>query len=371
MMMKAETIIEYVTEYQYTFQERPFSSVDSLVLSQLVYLKMKGLVPGLDKKEEFLSFTDLMEEKKQKKLFRDKRYQKDNMALAYAVLDSKRYQNLELNYHMDIVDKTMEIQFSAVTFRLDKQIYYVAYRGTDESLVGWKENLYLAFSEPGLGQLYSAKYLEKVAERIPRDFYVGGHSKGGNLATFAVMCASHKIQNRITTVFSHDGPGMKPEVLERYHYDAIVDKIDKTIPKASLVGILMDNSDHCHIVASNRFGLIQHNPFMWKIKDGQFVPEKKLTGNALLLKNVLNEWISTLEDEQIHLFADILFQLLEASETDNLIDFASDWKKSLTGIYQAIKEMEPDRWEEIEPLVKSLLENVQKSLKTAIKKPTP
>ena len=363
-MMKAENVIDYVNEYQYSFRERPFSEVDSLVLSQIVYFKMKGLIPTLERQEDFVPFSVLMEEKNHKKLFRDKRYRKDNMALAFAVLGSRRYQNLALNYHIDILDKVMEIQFSAITFRLEDDLYYVAYRGTDENLVGWKEDLFLAFSEPGLGQLYSAKYLEKAAVRIPCDFYVGGHSKGGNLATFSVMCASPSLQNRIKAVFSHDGPGMKQEVQDRYHYDAIADKVQKTIPKASLVGMLMENSDRCQIVASNRFGLGQHNPYMWKIRDGQFVSEEKLTGNALLLKSVLNDWISSLEDEQIHLFADLLFQVLEASESDNLIDFAADWKKSLAGIYQALKELEPDRWEEVDALIKSFLEAMRESTRT-------
>ena len=143
--MKAENVIDYVNEYQYSFRERPFSEVDSLVLSQIVYFKMKGLIPTLERQEDFVPFSVLMEEKNHKKLFRDKRYRKDNMALAFAVLGSRRYQNLALNYHIDILDKVMEIQFSAITFRLEDDLYYVAYRGTDENLVGWKEDLFLAF----------------------------------------------------------------------------------------------------------------------------------------------------------------------------------------------------------------------------------
>lgn len=195
-------IVDYVNQFQHTFAERAFNDVDSLVLCQLSYLKMKNLIPGLEDGQEFIPFRDVLRKEHEEQVFADERYREDNRKLAEAVLNSRRFQDLRVNYYIDILDKEMEIQFSAVTYLLGEnerkeQLYYIAYRGTDENLVGWKEDLTLAFSEPVVGQLYAARYMRKAAVHLPDSFYMGGHSKGGNLAVFAAMSSSMALQERI------------------------------------------------------------------------------------------------------------------------------------------------------------------------------
>lgn len=356
-------IVDYVNRFQYTFAEREFNDVDSLVLCQLSYLKMKHLIPGLEDGQEFIPFHHVLRRENEEQVFADERYREDNRKLAAAVLESRRFQGLRVNFYIDILDKEMEVQFSAVTYLLGedekgKQLYYIAYRGTDENLVGWKEDFTLAFSEPVVGQLYAARYMRKAAGHLPGDFYMGGHSKGGNLAVFAAMSSSTALQERILQVYSHDGPGFKPQVMERYEYERIADKVKKILPGSSMVGMLLERGSAYNVVESGSYGLMQHNPYTWVTDPlkGTFVPMEELKNSVKLVDSAVTNWILSLDDEQVSRFSDVLFRVLAASETDNLIDFKADWKKSLSGILQELKEVDDASKEEVEDILKGLFE---------------
>lgn len=356
-------IVDYVNQYQYTFAEKEFNDVDSLILCQLSYLKMQNLIPGLGDEEEFIPFRYVLREEHSKQVFADERYREDNLKLTSAVLQSRRFADMKVNYYIDILDKEMEVQFSALTYLLGedaegKPVYYIGYRGTDENLVGWKEDFTLAFSEPVAGQLYAAKYMRKAAAQLPEKFYVGGHSKGGNLAVFAAMSSSAAMQERIRRVYSHDGPGFKPQVMERYEYERIADKVKKILPKSSMVGMLLERGDAYSVVESSSYGLTQHNPYTWVVdtEEGSFVPMEELKNSVRLMDSAVTDWILGLDDEQISRFSDVLFRLLGASETDNLIDFAADWKKSLSGMLQELKEVDDESKAEMEEILKGLFE---------------
>lgn len=362
-IIKMGNIIDYVNNFQYTFAEKEFSDVDSLILCQLSYLKMKGLVPGLEDGEEFVPFGAIVGKEHSEEVFADERYREDNEKLSEAILKSRRFADLQLNYYVDILDKEMEIQFSAVTFLAGKdaegkEIYYIAYRGTDENLVGWKEDFTLAFSEPVVGQLFAARYMRKAAGHLPDNFYMGGHSKGGNLAVFAAMSSSALLQERILQVYSHDGPGFKPQVTERYEYGRIADKVKKILPGSSLVGMLLERGNSYNVVESSSYGLMQHNPYTWAVntENGEFLPMEELKNGAKLMDSAVTDWIIGLDDEQVSRFSDALFRILGASEADNLIDFKADWKKSLTGILQELREVDEETKKEVEDIIKELFE---------------
>lgn len=356
-------IVDYVNNYPYTFAERGFNDVDSLVLCQLSYLKMKHLIPGLEDGQDFIPFSVVLRKENEEQVFADERYREDNLKLAAAVLKSRRFRDMKVNYYIDILDKEMEVQFSAITFlpggdRDGEPLYYIAYRGTDENLVGWKEDFTLAFSEPVVGQLYAARYMRKVSAHLPGDFYMGGHSKGGNLAVFAAMSSSMVLQERIIQVYSHDGPGFKPQVLERYEYGRIADKVKKILPGSSMVGMLLERGSDYSVVESSSHGLMQHNPYTWSVdlERGFFVPMEELKNSVRLMDSAVTDWILGLDDEQVGRFADVLFRVLAASETDNLIDFMADWKKSISGILQEIKEVDEASKAEMEEILKGLFE---------------
>lgn len=207
--MNMGTIIDYLKEYgEYMLEEKGFNEVDSLALSQFAYLKFDGLAPEIGESKPMVSLQELFEHQDYDRLYADERYREDNTALFLGFVHSKRFHEMKVGNYVNQIDLETETQFSAVTFRLPNGVYYVAYRGTDETIVGWKEDLNLAFSEPVRGQLMSVDYLNRAADAMTGDFYVGGHSKGGNLATYACMNCDEEVRNRIMAIYDHDRYGI-------------------------------------------------------------------------------------------------------------------------------------------------------------------
>lgn len=336
------TILDYLKEYgDYTLAERPFDEVDSLVLCQFAYLKFDGLAPSIDEDKPAVSLLELKEHADYDHLYADERYRENNTALFLGMYRSRRFQDLKINNYVNQINLETETQFSAVTFRLPNGTCYVAYRGTDETIVGWKEDLNLAFSEPVEGQRMSVEYLDRVAEKIEGSFYVGGHSKGGNLATYACMNCDPTVRSRVMAIYDHDGPGFRPEVRARSAYDEIADRIHKTIPHSSLVGMILYTDGIYSVVESRTIGLAQHNPYTWLIKDDHFQMVDELYARRKFMDEALNQWILSLTQEQMHTFVDTLYQIALASETDNLIDFSANWFQSLQKIGTALRDIDP------------------------------
>lgn len=362
------TIIDYLKEYgDYTLTEKAFSEVDSLALGQFAYLKFDGLAPMVGEDKPMVSLEDLYAHKNYDHLYADERYREDNTALFLGLYHSKRFHDMKVWNYVNWIDLKTETQFSAVTFLLPDGICYVAYRGTDESIVGWKEDLNLAFSEPVLGQRMSVDYLNRVAEDITGSFYVGGHSKGGNLATYACMNCDDGVRDRILAIYDHDGPGFRPEVKAQGAYDEIADRIHKTIPHSSLVGMLLYSDGAYRVVESKTIGLAQHNPYTWLIKEDHFKIVDELYAGRKFLDEALNQWILSLSQEQVRIFADTLYQVVLASETDNLIDFTANWLKSIHKIGTAMKEIDSQTRKNIVQIMKSLFEIISLQMKERVK----
>lgn len=353
------TIIDYLKEYaNVSLKDEPMNDVDSLVLCQFSYLKFDGLVPPVTESGKAVSLQQLYEHPDYEKLYGDERYEKENRALFEAMRKCMRFRNMKLNYYINIIETQadFETQFSAVTFLLEDDSMYVAYRGTDETIVGWKEDFNMAFLSPVPGQELAVKYLNMVTERLPRDFYVGGHSKGGNLAVYAAMNCPSQVQDRILKIYSMDGPGFRPEVLEKCDFSQIEARTCKILPHSSLVGMLFEKDIRYQVVESRTFGLAQHNPFTWLVQDGHFVTVSDIYETRRFVDDTLNEWILSLDEQSLRIFVDTLFQVLSASEADNLIDFTANLKRSLTGVMGAMKDMDEDTQKALRQTVKALFE---------------
>lgn len=350
-------MIKYVKNYgKYTFADMPLNEVDSLVLSQFSYLKFEHLVPDVDSNGKAVSVLELVKHEKRDTLFGDERYREENTALLAAMAKSRRFRNMLINYHENIIDTQKETQFSAITCFLPDETVYIVFRGTDENIVGWKEDFNMAFSEPVPGQLMSEKYLKYVTQKFEGPFYVGGHSKGGNLAVFASMCCSPEIQKRILKIYSHDGPGFRPEVLEARHYEKIESKVCKILPHSSLVGMLLQNQENYEVVQSSSFGLLQHNPYTWSIRGAKFVKAKDVYHKRKVKNDSLNQWILSMDEEQMKIFVDTLYQIVSACQVDTLLEFGADWKNCVAAIINAMKELDEESKKMLWEIMMNLVE---------------
>lgn len=359
-----KNMVDYIKESgNEKMDERPFGDVDSLILSQFSYLKMDGIVPGIGK-HKAVSLKQIAAHPDFEKLFSDERYAKDNKALFQAMLESRRFGGMKVNFHVNIVDEGWQLQFSASTILLEKGPVYVAFRGTDENLVGWKEDFNMAFITPVPSQEKAVQYLNSAADLFAGDFIVGGHSKGGNLAVYASMNALDPIKERILKIYSHDGPGFREEILASDAYESIRDRIHKLLPHSSVVGMLLQKQEAYEVIDCRSVGLLQHNPFNWLIEEQDFKRSEELGIGTKIMDDGLNEWVCSMNPEQLQGFVETLYSVVEATDLKTLLDFKNvDKRKNANAVVTAIKDMDDESKEMMKQVVRVLFQQMKETLK--------
>ena len=364
-------IISYLEELGHlTFEEMPFNEVDALVLSQFSYLKFDGLIPKLTEEKEPVSLLHLAGHMEEAVVYADERYEKDNRQLFEVILRCKRFSSMQCNYYAAIIDEHVQTQFCAMTCFFKDTLPVVVYRGTDENFVGWKEDFNMAFSKPVPGQQLAVLYLNQIGMRVFSEFIVCGHSKGGNLAVYGSMNTYPDIRNRIRRIYSFDGPGFRPEILKSEDYDCVAERIEKYIPRSSLVGMLLEGHEDYIVVDSRSVGVLQHNPYNWRVKDASFVGKEEVHSSSRFMNEALNEWILALDEEQLEVFGETLFYILEGCEMKNLVEIAGDWKTGINNMIRASKDVDLETKEKIVEILRLLggilRENMKESMKENI-----
>lgn len=347
-------IIDYIHEYgEYTFTKEPLNEVDNLVLCQLVYLNYEKYVPGLLKRNAPVSIRSIYEDADWEQILDGYWYREDNIALFTAAAESVRFGTLKLNYYVNIINEDEETQFSAMTYVLDDRSAFLAYRGTDANLVGWKEDLNMAFSKPVHSHHLSVEYMNRVASYIGGDFYTGGHSKGGNLAVYGAMNCTDYARRKLLRVFNNDGPGFRPEILGLGNFEAIAERTVKFIPRSSVVGMILESEGEYEIVESRSFGMLQHNTYNWKIEENAFLRAENMKNSKLFRDAAMNEWILSMTEEEKHAFVDTLYEVISASEAKNLFELGAGWKSCLQNIIEAVKELDDNTREALQKIIRS------------------
>lgn len=351
------TILTYLREYSgKTFGEVPFNHVDALILCQLSYLKYDGMVPDVNDRLGSIPLKAIGASPKADSLFSDERYEKVNRQLFELLLESRRYADLKLNCYVNLVEEELESQFAAILFFPGDNITFLAFRGTDETIVGWKEDFHMAYLCPVPAQRKAEKYVRLVMERFPGSFLVGGHSKGGNLAIYSVMVQQKSIQDRIETIFCMDGPGFRKDILDKYGYEKIAGKVVKWLPRSSLIGMLYEQNTSCRIVESRAAGLLQHDPYSWIVRGDHFVEAKELEEGRRFVDDTINEWLLALPKEELESVIDTIFQVLEAPKVNDVMGLWQEKSKNLKRMLGALKGMEPEQIDQVIKAIKELLE---------------
>lgn len=362
-------IVSYVKrQKENTFMDVPFNEVDALVLSQFIYLKLDGVVPTISEGKESVYLYELANHIDYDKVFSDERYRKDNIELFEAMADSKRFRRMQMNYFSDIVSVLAETQFSAMTVLLEEGPKVVIYRGTDETMVGWKEDFNMCFKEPVTGQTLSALYLQQVSRLLEDDFVVTGHSKGGNFAVYASMNVEENIQNKIRKVYSFDSPGFRPEILESVDFNKIEKRICKYLPHSSIFGMLLQSKEKFQVVECFGVGLLQHNPYKWQIAGNEFKKVDKLDRGSLFFNETFNEWLFGLEEEELQAFTEIWYNIMQEAKITTMLEFTKDPGKVLVQLADAIMETDDKTKEMAKELAKGLVEVAKENIRYYAKK---
>lgn len=350
------TIITYLSKYgDKDFDEEPFNEVDSLILCQLSYLNYAPFVGSLADECPGKPVREIFESEDYESLFLDYWYKKNNHKLFERFVESKRFGETLLNFYEDIISEEREAQFSAITFVLPDKSVYLAFRGTDATLIGWKEDLKLAYSKPLRSQELAAGYMLDVSKTFSGPFRTGGHSKGGNLALYASMNVPYSVRDRLMDIYDHDGPGFRPEILDEGHFEELKDRVHKYIPKSSIVGIILEEQLQYDIIESFSVGALQHNTYTWKCKGCSLVRAKGFTGVMEMSEKTLNEWILSLSKEEVDAFIDTLFDILTASDATTLFDIVKNPGEALSSGFSAFKDLSEDTREALIIIFKRLV----------------
>lgn len=353
-------IIDYLKEYgEYSLLERPFCDEDSLVLAQFSYLKLENIVPGLSRGEPGVTPGEIGRLKNKEELFADERYARQNAALFEAICRSRRFQTMKLTGYINRIDVREPSQFSAVTCLLEDDSAYVAFRGTDETLSGWKEDFAMAYRAPVRSQELSVDYLNRTMVYSGGALIVGGHSKGGNLAVYASMYCEEAVRKRIRRIYNLDGPGFCPQLRENGAYREIAPRIRKIVPHSSVVGMLLEDTGCYETVESSAFGVLQHDPYSWVIKDGKFVTVSDVYRGRRAAMEVLNRWIRSLTKEELGNMIEEIFDIIGASGAQTLLDFSGNWRPAARRMAAAFHDMEKERKKELWRAMAALLPAVR------------
>ncbi len=358
-MGNGETVIEYVQRYGgVSLEEWPLGDVDSLALCQLAYLKFDGIVPGPWENRAAMTLEDIYQHERYEALYGDRRFAENNRRLFEAMCASRRFRGLRLQFYLNLVKKELETQFCAVTYLLEDGAAFVAFRGTDETIVGWKEDFNMAIRHPVPCQVYCVQYLNLAASRLDGDLYVGGHSKGGNLAVYASMYCTERVRGRIRKIYSMDGPGILPEALRSSVYRELSGKIVKILPRTPFVGMLYESrgrEGQYQTVECNRRGLIQHDPYTWRVKAGQFVLAKDRYRRSGRMNKVVNPWLLSQGKERLQRFVDALYLIVDASGAEDVIGFMENWRQSVKRMAAAYKGLDRQTLETVKEVLWSFL----------------
>lgn len=332
-----------------TFDEVPVCEVDNLIFCLLAYVNLDGIVPSDSAKgrvalrhaaaDYFFTHNDSVDRPLGLIV------PSDILTLFRRMAHTRRFRDLELTNYVNTVCEQREMQFSALTIRVSSEQLFVAFRGTDDTLVGWREDFNLSHMDEIPSQRMAASYLDHLDMTQDTILYVGGHSKGGNLAVWGAIHAKPEVRRRILRVYSNDGPGFSEGMVTSENYRSMADRICRFLPEDSLVGLLLEHDGNHAVVKSNRKGLYQHDGLSWEVLGASFLRADSLSSKGVRHDTVVRERIDGMTREERRKFTSIMFTLLEATGAKTLTDLHKGGPKTLITMIKAYCDLTEEEQE--------------------------
>ena len=360
-----------------TLEQSPFNEVDNLILAELSFVDFKEIVPAPGEGES-VNLREAAEAFFAKFPAGEKI---DMGVLVPAAIpdmlrkmaDSRRFGDMRLNCFVDHLDVGRGEQFAALAIETGDKTLYLSFRGTDDTLAGWKEDFELACMPEVPAQKKALDYVRDAAKQFPRKkLRLGGHSKGGNLALYAGVFCPESVQRRIIAVWSNDGPGFHTDLLDLPEHRRIAERIYSIVPKSSVVGMLLEHEEDYTVVDSDQLGFMQHDGFSWQVMGDHFVTLRQVTRQAHLSDQELRKWVHGLSVEQREVFVNAMFDVLTASGAVTLTDLKDDSFKAVGAIIKAMKDLDKETrdglWDFLAILFKSNLRMVLEGIQEETEK---
>ena len=316
-------IFDYIKWRDISLEKVEFNEVDNLILSRLSYFPFDGII---SKDEEIT----LKEAYARTKIMgtTGRTLQVEDIDLYPLLAKSTRFGKCFITNFVNKVEPEQEKQFSGVTVILPDGTIYVSFRGTDNTIVGWKEDFNMSFSDLVPSQIDSVEYLNNVAKKYKNMLRVGGHSKGGNLAVYAAAFSSDETKKQIIEVYNNDGPGFSDKVIESKEYNEILKKVHTYIPQTSIIGRLLEHKEKTTIVKSTETGIMQHDLYSWQVLGDKFVRAKQ-TNYSDFIDNTITNWLKEVSPKQREEFVDTWFNILNSTNVKTVNELSSKWFRNV------------------------------------------
>ena len=351
------TIFDYLDHVTYdSIYDRPFKELDVLALTELTYLPFDRIVPQGDTTNIEVRLSDVTELVDRTTNFT---VTNQHLQLVDVLATSKRFKNVKLLNYVDEYDPDVQKQFAAMTYRLTMDVYLVVFRGTDDTLIGWKEDFHMTYMDHVPSQRRAASYLQHVMKEFPKGrFMVAGHSKGGNLAAYACSYLPDHLIERVNAIYCYDAPGLNKAIIETEGYQRIAHLGHRFVPQGSIVGMMLEVPEPAKIVKTRAFGgFAQHDAFTWMVEKDGFVTLDQTSPDSQQTVETLKQWVRETSADERKKFFDTFFGIfLDAGITSindlmNLKNFSK-----IKEIFQNAQDLDPTEREMLERLAKQLLD---------------
>ena len=339
----------------------PLGEVDALVLGYLSYMPFGEVLPqGFGGGEMLLgdAAAYFLENSLSGVCMMD--CEKEDCRLLAAVAESERFGSMRVTGFTDTFDRAAEEQFAAVTFVPESGPAFIAFRGTDSTVVGWKEDFNMSFVREVPAQRAALAYVSEAAAALSLPMILGGHSKGGNLAVYASVFAPQAVRKHIVCVYNFDGPGFNEEVIALPQFRETDMRVHTFVPQSSVIGMLLWHAEPFTVVKSDAPGLFQHNPYSWQVMGGRMITLEERTRESRLAEETIKHWLTGLNAFEREQVIDGIYSVLSASDGTNVSDLFEG--RNIRAILKAVGNMD----EETKEIITGAFKRLGSSLKETI-----
>lgn len=345
----------------------PFSSyklneIDKLILMRLSYLPFGNL--GL-KKDSTISIKNIME--RMQHISEEYFIWADDKKLITLLGNSPRFKDLILSDFVEFSDKSLEKQFAAIIINLEENLKVVSFRGTDMSLIGWKEDFNMTFKNNVPSQIEGVYYLNEIGNKYKNsDFILLGHSKGGNIAMYASIYCIDYIKLNIREIVTADSPGLSEDILNDIKYNDIKNKIVSYIPQTSIVGRILELGNDYTVVQSSGKGFMQHDIYTWDIGPTFLIQIKDASKESDFANNVIKEYLNKTTPEDREKFINIVFEVLLSLEVETVTDIPKLLLKNTNKALKKYKNISKEDKLQVENMMKQIKDVIIENIKLEI-----
>ncbi len=324
------SIFDYLAYYKNSsFDEVKFNMIDALLYSIIAYVPVTELRDNSSLKTLNSITTNMKSSGTMATLA---------INVIRVMADSIRYKDVRLYRLVKEYNETLE--FGALTFR-DNNYTFIGFQGSIGTMAGWRENLYLTINFPTASQDRSVKYVKEVVRLKDRNLYIGGHSKGGNLALASLLLAPRYVARRVVKVYNFDGPGFRNEEVKSEKYKELKDKMVNILPDGSVIGMLLQHEEY-HFIKSRSISIEKHFPNNWAVF-GQFFVEGEETKSSKAFDNKVELGLSKLTYEERKQFIDTIFEFMKEKKISSLKDISKLDIEDIKGIISSMKNLSSDK----------------------------